>query len=91
MTTVDIVFRDRYGLHPRAAMRIQQAAGAFRSRVTVQNVEAGGAEMEARSMISLVSSGIRAGDKIRIGADGDDEVEALAALRQLIEAGVCHP
>lgn len=91
MTGADIVFRDRYGLHPRAAMRIQQVAGAFRSRVTVRNVDAGGGEVDARSMISLVSAGIRAGDRVRIAADGDDEVAALAALRQLVETGVCHP
>ncbi len=91
MTTADIVFRDRYGLHPRAAMRIQQAAGPFHARLTIQAIEAGGGEVDARSMISLVSSGIRAGDRIRVSADGEDEVAALAALRQLIEAGVCHP
>jgi phosphotransferase system HPr (HPr) family protein len=91
MTTADIVFRDRYGLHPRAAMRIQLAAGGFQSRVSVQSLESGGPQIDARSMIALVSAGIRLGDRIRIAADGTDEAVALAALRQLIEAGVCHP
>ena len=91
MISAEVVFRDRYGLHPRAAMRIQQAAGAFRSRVSVQSLEPGGRETDARSMISLVSAGIRAGDRIRVLAEGDDEDTALAAVRQLVEAGVCHP
>ena len=91
MTSHDLVFRDRHGLHPRAAMRIQQTAGAFRSRVTIQSVTAGGAPVEARSMISLISAGIRQGDTIRLTAEGEDEAAAVAALRALIAQGVCHP
>ena len=68
--------------------RIQQTAGAFRSRVTIQSVTAGGAPVEARSMISLVGAGIRQGDTIRLAAEGEDEAVAVAALRALIEANV---
>lgn len=89
MTTLEAVFRDRYGLHPRAAMRISQAVGAFRARVSIGGPD--GRSTDARSMISLVGSGIRTGDRIAIAADGDDEAAAAEAVRQLIEAGVCHP
>ena len=90
MASIDIVFRDRYGLHPRAAMRIQQVTSAFTSRVTISG-PGGGAPLDCRSMISLVSSGIRQNDAIRVTAEGADEEAALAALRSLVEAGVCHP
>lgn len=89
MTTRQGVFRDRYGLHPRAAMRMTQAAGAFRSRLTIAGPD--GRATDVRSMISLVSAGIRAGDHVTIGAEGEDEAEAADAVRQLVEAGVCHP
>lgn len=91
MTSADVVFRDRYGLHPRAAMRIQQAAGAFHSRVTIAGMGGSSRPVDAGSMIALVSAGIRLGETILLRADGDDEVEAVAALRGLIESGVCHP
>jgi phosphotransferase system HPr (HPr) family protein len=91
MSSIEIVFRDRYGLHPRSAMRIQQTAGGFRSRITIQRLEDGGPPVDARSMIALVSSGIRLGERIRVAADGEDEAGALAALQTLIEGGVCHP
>lgn len=91
MTTVDAVFRDRYGLHPRSAMRIQQAAAAFGSTITIQGLDSGTAAISAASMIGLVSAGIRAGEKIRITADGPDEAAAADAIRALCEAGVCHP
>jgi len=91
MTTVDAVFRDRYGLHPRSAMRIQQAAAAFGSAITIQGLDSGTAAISASSMIALVSAGIRAGEKIRITADGADEAAAAEAIRALCEGGVCHP
>ena len=91
MTTADAVFRDRYGLHPRSAMRIQQTVAGFASKVTIQGLDSGTAPISAGSMIGLVSAGIRNGEKIRITAEGSDEAAALEAVRALCEAGVCHP
>lgn len=90
MESSEVVFKDRYGLHPRAAMRIQQAAGRFASAITIEPI-GGGPPLDARSMISLVSSGIRLEDRLRVGAEGPDEAEALAAVSELISSGVCHP
>ena len=42
-------------------------------------------------MIALVSAGIRLNETVQLRVDGDDEVEAVAAIRGLIERGVCHP
>lgn len=91
MTSIDVVFRDRYGLHPRAAMRIQQGAAGFRSSVTIQGLASGGSAVGASSMISLVSAGVRNGETVRVAADGEDAPEAVAAIGRLIESGVCHP
>ena len=91
MTSMDVVLRDRYGLHPRAAMRIQQEAARFRSAVTIVDLASGGAPVRAASMIAMVSAGIRTGETIRVEADGDDAIEAVAAVGRLFEAGVCHP
>lgn len=91
MTIADVVFRDRYGLHPRAAMRIQQAAKGFHARVTIQGLDGGGSPIDARSMVALVSASIRLGERVRVSAEGNDETEAVAAVSGLIERGVCHP
>lgn len=91
MTSLDVVFRDRYGLHPRAAMRIQQEAARFRSAVTIQGLSSGGSPVGASSMISLVSAGIRNGETVRVAADGEDAPESVSAIGRLMEAGVCHP
>jgi len=90
MIEADAVLRDRYGLHPRAAMRIQQTAASFRSRVTIQGLDTPTAPIAAASMIGLVSAGIRNGERVRVAADGVDEGDALAAVQALLESGVCH-
>jgi phosphotransferase system HPr (HPr) family protein len=90
MASVDVVFRDRYGLHPRSAMRIQQTVAGFKSKVTIASIESSGRPADASSMIALVSTGIRNVEKIRVTATGPDEDSTLEALRLLIENGVCH-
>jgi len=87
----DVVFRDRYGLHPRSAHRIQEALAGTTARVTFENLSAGGSPVDARSMLSLISAGIRAGDMVLVTGDGADEQAALAGVGELLEAGVCHP
>ena len=87
----DVVFRDRYGLHPRAALRIQETARDFQATVTLEDLSQGGAPVGTASMISLVSAAIRTGDRVRVTADGDDAGAAAAAIRALLEAGGCHP
>jgi phosphotransferase system HPr (HPr) family protein len=90
MASTEVVFKDRYGLHPRSAMRIQQTAGAYKSAISIEPID-GGSSIDARSMLGLVSSGIRLGDRLRVTAEGSDEAEAVAAVSDLIGQGVCHP
>jgi phosphotransferase system HPr (HPr) family protein len=91
MTTRDVVFRDRYGLHPRAARRIQEHLAGVNAKVTLEDLDGGGAAIDAAGMLALISSGIRAGDRVRITAEGADADAVVASLGDLLEAGVCHP
>ena len=74
VTSREVVFRDRYGLHPRAARRIQASLDGLIASVSVENLDGTGASIDARGMLALISSGIRNGDRVRITADGADEV-----------------
>lgn len=91
MISRDVVFRDRYGLHPRSAHRIQQALEGATARVTIENLAGGGGAIDAGSMLALISSGIQAGDLVRVAVDGPDEQPVLTAIASLLESGVCHP
>lgn len=91
MITRDVVLRDRYGLHPRAARRIQGVLDGVSARVTFEDLDGGSAAVDARSILALISSGIRFGGRVRITADGADEGVAIATVGDLLEAGVDHP
>ena len=91
MISRDVVFHDRYGLHPRAARRIQASLDGLTATVSLTNLDGANSPIDARGMLALISSGMRTGDRIRVDADGADEVAALAAVGDLIESGVCHP
>jgi phosphocarrier protein FPr len=91
VTSRDVVFHDRYGLHPRAARRIQASLDGIAATVSLENLDGNGSSFDARGMLALISSGIRTGDRIRITADGTDEDAALRAVGDLIDSGVCHP
>jgi phosphotransferase system HPr (HPr) family protein len=83
--------RDRYGIHPRAALNIQQLVSGYRATVTLQGMEGEGPPLDCTSMIALVSGGIRPGEGVKITAFGDDEKAVVEALKRLIEGGICHP
>ena len=91
MVTRDVVFRDRYGLHPRAANRIRETLASFGSKVTLEDLTSGSAPVDPGSMLAVISAGIRAGDSVRLAAEGPDAAETVRALGDLLEAGVCHP
>lgn len=85
------MFRDRYGLHPRAARQIQASLDGVAATVSLENLDGSSSPIDARGMLALISSGVRSGDRIRITANGVDEAAALKALGDLLESGVCHP
>ena len=91
MTIRDVVFRDRYGLHPRAARRIRESLADLDATVTLESLDNGGAPADARGMLALISSGVRAGERVRVAAEGADEAQAVQAVADLVEGGVCHP
>lgn len=91
MIARDVVFRDRYGLHPRAARQIQASLDSVAATVSLENLDGSGSPIDARGMLALISSGVRSGDRIRITANGADEAAVVKTLGDLLESGVCHP
>jgi phosphotransferase system HPr (HPr) family protein len=73
------------GLHARPARTFADAAAATGVAVTVAKGEQ---EVEAASVLSLLTLDARHGDSIVLRADGDGAAEAVDALAALIEAGL---
>jgi phosphocarrier protein HPr len=74
---------NKIGLHARPAALLVKTAAAFKSDIALVK---GDKSVSAKSMLAVMSAGIKAGDTITVRAAGEDEVEALAAVAALIKA-----
>lgn len=73
------------GLHARPAKVFAQAAAASSASVTVAK---GGHEVNASSVLSVLTLDCHQGDEITVKATGDGAEEALDDLIGLIESGL---
>jgi phosphocarrier protein HPr len=80
----EVTVRNRLGLHARAAARFVHTANGFRSRVTLSR---DGRTMDGKSILGILLLAASQGTALDLGADGEDEDAALAALCALVEGG----
>lgn len=88
MRSIELEISNPSGLHARPAAMFVRTAGAQRSRIRVRNTTRGGAEADAKSLLSVLGLGVSRGHRIAIQAEGDDEEAAIEALRDAIESGL---
>ena len=77
-----VVIKNELGLHARAATKFVQLAGKFPCDVTVTK---DGHEVNGKSIMGVMMLAAEEGATIVVRAVGPDEVEALQALRELVE------
>ena len=80
----EVTVRNRLGLHARAAARFVHTANGFRSRVTLSR---DGRTMDGKSILGILLLAASQGTALDLGADGEDEEAAVAALCALVEGG----
>lgn len=85
MTERTVRLTNPSGLHARPAAVFAKAAGAFDAQVTVRKDDR---EVNAASVLSLLTLGCRQGDEITIRADGEGAQEAVDQLVALVESGL---
>jgi len=83
MKEVTLVVQHEVGLHARPAAMFVQTAKQFKSDITVSKDDM---EVNAKSILSILTLGVNQGTAITIKADGEDEEEALHALQELVES-----
>jgi PTS hybrid protein len=76
--TVELVNRE--GLHARPAAEFVKLAAGFDATVTVNDVD-------AKSLLRIMSLGLTKGDEVRLEASGPDAQRAVTALTDLIASG----
>lgn len=82
MQQATVTVRNRLGLHARAAARLVQIASRFDCSIAVAR---DGREVNAKSIMGVMMLAASQGSELTLRTDGDDEAEALDAIRQLIE------
>jgi phosphocarrier protein HPr len=77
-----VVIGSKVGLHARPAAMFVQAAAKQPVKVTI--AKAGGAPVDARSILSVLALDARGGDEVVLAADGDGADQALDELAALV-------
>lgn len=80
-----IMIKNPTGLHARPASLLVKEANKFKSEIMLNK---NGKDVNAKSILSVLSLGVTNGDEIIIKTNGEDENEAMDAIINLIETFV---
>jgi phosphocarrier protein HPr len=82
MISQNVTVTNQTGIHARPASLFLDTAARFKSDITVAK---NGKSGNAKSLLSLLSLGIKKDSEITITANGEDEKEAVTCLVTLVE------
>lgn len=85
MVERELVVRNPLGLHAQSSAKLVQVLTPFRSQAFLQ---AKGREVNAKSIMGVMLLAAGPGSVVRARIEGEDEVEAMAALVALFESGL---
>ena len=77
-----------HGLHARPSAMLVKAVKEFSSQIWVANLDGDGKPVNAKSLMKLVSLGVRQGHRLQFTAKGDDAEIALQSIGQAIADGL---
>lgn len=86
METLRIKVVNPVGLHARPAALFVQAANGFECAIQVRNATSESAWVDGKSILGVLTLGVEKDHEIEVTADGADAPQAIAGLRELIEA-----
>ncbi len=78
MKEVKYIITDEIGIHARPAGLLVKAVSQYDCNVTIKRGEQEG---NAKSIISIMTLGVKKGDEVTFLVDGTDEAEASETLR----------
>ena len=81
MGSVEVEIVNKLGLHARAAAKLTQIAGGYRSEIWLSR---SGRRVNAKSIMGVMMLAAGQGTKVRIEASGDDADDAIAAIVKLV-------
>lgn len=82
MIQAEIVIKNETGIHARPASILTQQATSYKSDIFLVSENK---TCDAKSIINILSMGMKNGEKILLQVDGVDEIEALDGIRKLFD------
>jgi phosphocarrier protein HPr len=82
MTEKTLTIQHPSGLHARPASLLVQEASKFQSKITLVKA---GKEVDAKSLLGVMSLAVKQGDEITVRAEGADAEQAVSALVERLE------
>jgi phosphocarrier protein len=80
MTQEQVMISNKLGLHARAAAKLVHTASTFKAEIYVGTDHE---EVNAKSILGILTLAATKGTPLNVRADGPDEVEAVQAIVQL--------
>jgi phosphocarrier protein len=85
MVERDIIIRNKTGLHARPAAVVVQKANDFNSTIFLEKDED---RVNAKSIMGVMMLAAGEGSRIKIIAEGEDELEAVETISSLLESDI---
>lgn len=86
MPSLDLTVNHEVGLHARPAAEFVKLAATFPCDIQIRNLTTEANPVNAKSILSVLTLGVNQGHRIQIDADGEQQNEALEAIKALIES-----
>ncbi len=84
MVQTDLILNNEQGLHARPADLFVRTANKFKSEIKISNLSTGSSDVNAKSILRILSLGVYSGHTIRVVADGEDETQAIEEIKTLV-------
>jgi phosphocarrier protein HPr len=82
MQKENITIQNKLGLHARASMKLINVAGRFESDIIIKH---GNTQVDAKDIMNVMGLAASKGTDIELITQGTDEIEAMDAIKALIE------
>jgi phosphocarrier protein HPr len=83
VTEAHLVIRNQLGLHARACALFVKTAARYKAEVFVSRDDL---EVNGKSIMGVMMLAAEEGSVIKVRADGDDESQVVAALKELVDS-----
>lgn len=80
--------KNPHGLHARPGAMLVHVAKKFEAKIQMTNLNGSGKTENAKSLMKVMTQGVKFGHQIQFTAQGDDAEQALAAIGQAINEGL---